>query len=125
MAQALQKYVGDVVYLGPDDSSLTRFIVNTSARVNRLASFITNHRPIGDHNRILSKRLGNFFENLIRKNPFDILFAPAASVEIAHLRTSLPIVYLSDLTWANIVDYYPEFTSLSSLARAEGERTEA
>jgi len=37
----------------------------------------------------------------------------------------LPIVYSSDTTWADVIDYYPEFSSLSALSKLEGEKIEA
>jgi len=45
-------------------------------------------------------------------------------VEIAHLNTDLPIIYFSDLVWADLVEYYPQFSSMSSFAIAEGDRIE-
>jgi glycosyltransferase involved in cell wall biosynthesis len=125
MARALEEHVGDVLYLGPDQSPKTRFIVNSTARVNRLSGKIFGKRLVGDHNRILSMRLATYFQERLREVRCDILFAPAASVEISHLRTDLPIIYLSDLTWKNALEYYPELVGLSAFDRAEGERIEA
>jgi glycosyltransferase involved in cell wall biosynthesis len=125
MSQALEKHVGEVVYLGPDDSKWTKFIVDNTARVNRYWQRLTGKILATDKNRVLSNRLGRFFERQIEANACDILFAPVASVEIANMRTTLPLVYYSDITWAQIVDYYPEFTSVSEYGMAEGERIEA
>jgi len=125
MSKALEAHVGEVVYLGPDDSAGTKFIIDNTARVNRYWQRITGKVLATDKNRILSNRLARFFERRIQQMPCDILFAPVASVEIAHLKTDLPIVYYSDITWAQIVDYYPEFTSVSDYGMAEGERIEA
>jgi len=125
MSRALEAHVGEVVYLGPDDSFGTKFTIDNTARVNRYWQRLTVKILATDKNRILSNRLGRFFERRIRQMPCDILFAPVASVEIAHLKTDLPVVYYSDITWAQIVDYYPEFTSVSEYGMAEGERIEA
>ncbi|WP_263360087.1 glycosyltransferase family 4 protein [Acidicapsa ligni] len=125
MAKALQAHVGDVVYLGPDKSLATKFIIDNTARANRFWFRLTRKVLITDHNRILSHRLARFFLARMAAEHCDILFAPAASVEIASLKTSLPIVYSSDTTWADVVNYYPEFSSLSSLSRHEGEWIEA
>ena len=78
-----------------------------------------------EQNRLLSYRLGQVFRKKLRAANCDILFAPSASIEIAYLKTDLPIVYFSDLTWATIVDYYPEYSSLWSVARREGELIES
>ena len=125
MSRALEAHVGDVVYLGPDDSLGTKFIIDNTARVNRYWQRLTGKILATDKNRILSNRLARFFESRIQEMPCDILFAPVASVEIAHLKTDLPIVYYSDITWSQIVDYYPEFTSVSDYGIREGERIEA
>jgi glycosyltransferase involved in cell wall biosynthesis len=125
MARALEEHVGDVAYLGPDKSRATRFVVNTTDRINRLSKRLAGKRLVSDMNRILAMRLAHYFEERIRETNCDILFAPVASTEIAHLKTDLPIIYMSDLTWANIVDYYPDFMNLSARERREGERIEA
>jgi len=125
MAQALETHAGEVVYLGPDLTGGTEFIINCAYHVNRLLHKLTGKRWVTDHNRILSWRLASVFKRRLEKSNCDILFAPAASIEIAHLKTNLPIIYFSDITWADIVDYYPQYSSLSSFARAEGEHIEA
>jgi glycosyltransferase involved in cell wall biosynthesis len=125
MARALEEHVGDVVYLGPDDSAGTKFIIDNTARVNRMWQRITGKILATDHNRVLSRRLARFFESRLVAQHCDILFAPAASVEIADMRTDVPIVYSSDTTWADVIDYYPEYSGLSSIARLEGERIES
>jgi glycosyltransferase involved in cell wall biosynthesis len=125
MSSALENHVGEVVYLGPDDSKGTRFIVDNIARANRVWQWLFGKSLATDHNRVLSNRLGRFFERRIVDSPCDILFAPVASVEIANLRTDLPIIYYSDLTWNQIIEYYPDYSSISAFGRGEGERIEA
>ena len=125
MARALETHVGEVIYLGPDNSAGTKFIIDNMARVNRVWQRLTGKILATDHNRILSRRLGRFFERRLKEAPCDILFAPVASVEIANLKTDLPIVYYTDITWNAIIDYYPEFFDVSSFGRAEGERIES
>jgi glycosyltransferase involved in cell wall biosynthesis len=125
MAHALEEHVGEVIYLGPDRSPATKFIIDNAARVNRIWQRFTGKILATDHNRILSYRLARFFERRLREVDCDVLFAPVASVEIAHLKTDLPIIYYSDITWDAIIDYYPEFSDISLFGRAEGEHIEA
>jgi len=125
MARALEDHVGEVVYLGPDKSAGTKFIVDNTARVNRFWQRLTGKFLATDKNRVLAKRLARFFEKRIEEMPCDILFAPVAAVEIAYLKTDLPIVYYSDITWNQIVDYYPEFSGVSAFGRAEGQLIES
>jgi glycosyltransferase involved in cell wall biosynthesis len=93
--------------------------------IDRFSRALSGHHFASDHNRILSKRLGQTFGPRISHSGCDVIFAPNASVEIAFLQTTVPIVYLSDLNWADIVDYYPSGSNLFQFAQLEGERIEA
>lgn len=124
MAKALQERVGEVVHLGPDRSLLSRLIERAGNTTNHYCYSAFGRRISSDHNRILSSRLARVFKSRIARSGCDILFAPVAPAEVAFLETDVPIVYLSDLTWANIVDYYPICSSLFSFANREGERIE-
>jgi glycosyltransferase involved in cell wall biosynthesis len=126
MTKALEKHVGEVIYIGPDGSLLTRAIEFSGRALNR-ASFATTARRVisSDHHWILSKRLAHVFAPRLAQAHCDVIFAPVASVEIAHLPTRLPIVFFTDLNWADIVDYYPGQSALLRFAKEEGERIEA
>jgi glycosyltransferase involved in cell wall biosynthesis len=124
MGKALEKHVGEVVYPGPDDSLLTKAIENVGKALNRVSYAIVGRHIPSDHHRILSKRLARTFAPRLAQSGCDVIFAPVASAEISLLSTDIPIVYLSDLTWANIVDYYPGCSSLFEFARVEGDRIE-
>jgi glycosyltransferase involved in cell wall biosynthesis len=125
MSRALEAHVGEVVYLGPDDSYGTKFIIDNLARVNRVWQKLTGKIFVTDKNRFLANRLARFFERRLVEAPCDILFAPVASTEIAYLKTNLPIVYYSDITWVQIVDYYPDYSSVSGFCWHEGQRIES
>ena len=93
---AITPYVGEVVAIGPLDSrwrppleivaKLSRHLLR-----RRLASE-TSPLIAADHARQIEARLEH--------RPFDVILAVASSGEVAHLRTSLPIVSLSDATFA-------------------------
>ncbi len=65
------------------------------------------------HSHIRSKYHSRFFDEVIRKNKIDVLFAPTASIEIAHLKTKIPVCYFSDATVNGISDYYDRFANIS------------
>ncbi len=65
------------------------------------------------HNHIKSKYHSKFFDKVIQQNKIDVLFAPTASIEIAHLKTNIPICYFSDATISTIIDYYDSFAGFS------------
>jgi glycosyltransferase involved in cell wall biosynthesis len=54
----------------------------------------------------------------------DVVFSPAGSALVAHLRTEAPLVYLSDATVRLMVGYYPQFTGLSRGAIRAADRLE-
>jgi glycosyltransferase involved in cell wall biosynthesis len=122
MGKALREHVGEVIYLGPDNSLLTKAIEIAGRAINR-ASYAAFRRHISsDHHRILSKRLARTFGLRVAQSACDVLFAPTASVEIAYLSTNIPIIYYPDMSWADIVDYYPSHSSMWKFARVEGDR---
>ncbi len=125
MSRTLSKHVGEMSYFGPDATFQGKLISSLTWRINSLSKRLFGKTAIGDHNRVLSRHLGRLFQKQIAKANLDILFAPAASIEIAYLETDIPIVYLSDTTWHDIQDYYEEFGSFSSLAEREGDKIEA
>lgn len=120
MCQALESHVGEIVYLGPDRSFGTRLVEHGMWRANQLSKKFTNRDLCTDKNRVLSRSLGRFFERRIKEMQCDILFAPIAAAEIAYLKTDLPIVYCSDISWSLMLDYYPDTSSFSTTARKEG-----
>lgn len=120
MCQALEAHVGEIVYLGPDNSFGTRLIERGMWRVNALSKKLANRELVTDKNRLLSRRLGRIFEQRIKERQCDVLFAPIAAAEIAFLETDLPIVYCSDISWTQILDYYPGTSGIPKAAREEG-----
>ncbi|WP_400192019.1 glycosyltransferase family 4 protein [Hymenobacter sp. B81] len=49
----------------------------------------------------------------------DVLLAPASFTEIAHLRTSVPIVYCEDSTLGQLIDFYPGLSGLLDYSKRE------
>lgn len=125
MAQSLQKHVGDVVYLGPDRSRKSRILFGMIWRMNKAVRPLLRSELMGEANRLTSRQLANFFERRIKDEQVDVIFAPVASTEIAYLHTDTPIVYLSDITWKKIVNYYPSFSRSSAVSRREADLIEA
>lgn len=125
MMQSLSKHIGEVAFLGPDSSWPTQCIGYSNRAANKLSYTLMHRRITSDHNELLARRLGRVFSRrLAEVTDCDVLFAPNASVEIAYLSSQKPIVYYSDLNWADIVDYYPGCQFLSASARNQGEKIE-
>jgi hypothetical protein len=120
MAQALQKHCGDVTYLGPLKSPFLKF-----RKLMALASKkLTGKTYLQSHTFSVSKRVGRIAAQRIKQGHFDVIFAPAESVSLAHLQTNLPIIYLSDTTLALLSGYYPEFSNLRPRSLREANAVE-
>ena len=117
MAQALEKHVGNVEYIGPWTLPGERW---------KKIKDRFHYRLTGEHHyyrRTLgaSKWLGEQIATKLSRKKFDLIFAPAASIEIAHLKTSLPIVYSSDATFSLVQESYGIFKSLSADSKSMEE----
>jgi glycosyltransferase involved in cell wall biosynthesis len=120
MVKALQEHCGNVVPIGP-----LRPLQATIGKIIR-RGLKTLGRPnyFFSHTISMSKALGRLAEKRLSEETFDVIFSPAGSVPLAHLRTKLPIIYLSDATFRLMVDYYDEFSSLSPEHREMGDDLE-
>lgn len=73
------------------------------------------------HSRALAWSYGRDIGRRLAGVDVDVLFAPAASTQIASLTTDIPIVYTSDATFRLMVDYYPSFRDLLNISLREGD----
>lgn len=121
IAAALARSVGDVTPLGP----IRPRMLERLRRYDDWSRRVTGIGYSAHHSLLLARRYAHCFAERLSRGAFDVIFAPAAATELAFLRTSLPIVYLSDATFAAMIGYYPEFSALSRLSRWEGNQVEA
>ena len=81
---------------------------------NLLTTVIFSKKISKNKNIIISKyysyQISKFLKN--SKN-FDLIFAPTASTEIAFIKTSIPIVYLSDSTFDQLYNYYDDISNFT------------
>jgi len=122
VAQALQKYCGEVHYIGPLNSRSEIFL-KFLARTIRVAT-IGRKRYSYLHSVAVSKDYARAIGLRVSRESFDLIFAPGASTEIAHLDTSVPVVYLSDTTFTLMVNYNKRFTDLIKTSVREGNSVE-
>jgi glycosyltransferase involved in cell wall biosynthesis len=119
MVSALQKHFGDVTCLGPAPGSqlLGKYF-------NKFTHVVLGKRYDYSHSLSYARHCARFFERRLQERHFDVIFAPAASAAIAFLITKIPIIYLSDATFALLQNYYPEFTGLLARSIHEGNTLE-
>src|SRR5258705_5411038 len=120
IAQALQKYCGDVVFIGPiiPKSTLLRKTIREGLRL------LFGKNYLYTHSTSLSKQAARIAEKRIADEDYDLIFAPAGSAQIAYLQTDIPVVYLSDATFDLLLDYHPDFFGVSESAVREGNQIE-
>ena len=119
MSRALQEHCGDLTFLGPVPAR------QLAGKVyNRLVRSLLGKRYDYSHSPSYARSCARFFETRLKQGGFDVIFAPAAASGLAFLRTAVPIVYASDVTFALLCDYYPEFTNLLARSVRDGNAVE-
>jgi glycosyltransferase involved in cell wall biosynthesis len=119
MMKALERRSVSVTSLGPMVSvwmKLGRYVSGASRLVGR--------RYDWTHSLVGSRELAKKFAARLDRESYDVIFAPLASAEIAYLKTSVPIVYLTDMTYSTGKSYYHSFSNLLPFAAVEGEAIE-
>ncbi len=119
MARALEKHVGPVSSLGPVEPQ-ERLVGKFLNRAARLAGKRFDYT----HSIFMAKAYARAFAQRLAGENCDLIFAPAASTEIALLETKTPIVYTSDATFSRMVDYYPGFSNLLKTSIHQGHAIE-
>jgi glycosyltransferase involved in cell wall biosynthesis len=67
---------------------------------------------------------GKVFAKKLDGKDYDLIVAPASSSKIAFLKTDIPIIYISDTTFANMIDYYTSFSRLLDISKKQGHLIE-
>lgn len=77
------------------------------------------------HFTLNAKILARNLRKMFRDEEYDCIVVGAGESEmIAYLETSLPVIYVADTTFANMVDYYPWHTGLCKSAVRQGNAIE-
>lgn len=114
IAQALQRHVGDIDCLGPIHIPLEK----VKNRLSKWMLRFSAKRYYPTRTRSAAGYYAKSIQRQLKNSAYDLIVAPAASVEIALLKTELPIVYISDATYALMKDVYPIFSQMSLRAAA-------
>lgn len=120
MAESLAVHAGHVIPLGPVDSQQRRRLRSWSDRLRPLLR--RRYKP--RHSIVVAAEYARVFAAKLRQTSADVIFAPAAATEIALLKTNIPIVYLSDATFAAVAGYFEDFSDLLALSYFEGNLIE-
>jgi glycosyltransferase involved in cell wall biosynthesis len=119
MMNSLEQQFTNVVPLGPVEVNKKRLSLITY--INVATYILTSRRYNIVHTRLLCRYFAPIFRKKLKEAKFDLIFAPSSSVEIAHLKTDIPICYYSDTSFNQINGYYDFFSNLSKFSVRESE----
>ncbi|GCE23428.1 glycosyltransferase family 4 protein [Dictyobacter kobayashii] len=109
IAQALQKYCGDITYIGPMNAANEMLF----GRMTHVASrFLLGKNFLFRHSRAVSKRYASLASERLAARPFDIIVSLSGATEIAFLKTTLPIVLVEDANFPLLRGYHQHFSAL-------------
>ena len=77
-----------------------------------------------DRDPLFLRAVADEFERRTAGAGFDFVFSPGSEM-VSHLRTDRPIAFCADATFANMVNYYWDFTNLSADYLREGHAQES
>jgi glycosyltransferase involved in cell wall biosynthesis len=115
------KTIGNVDVLGPYRPPVRTFI---GKAFNQISLKIFNKRRSYRHSSFVSKGLAEYFNKKLKQKKYDYIIAPAASGEIAFLETQVPIIYITDGTFAGCLNYHESLSNLTALSIVDGNLIE-
>lgn len=117
MSQALRKQCGDVTFLGPMDATAER----VAGKIADIGYRLLRHRRyMYFHSEWVARRFGRVGTRRLARagQSFDLVLACGA-VDVAYLKTDLPIVLVLDATHRLVREYYPAYSHLAERSRRE------
>ncbi len=109
--------LGECTILGPYEPKFRLFWAKL---INQVFLKLFNKRYSYRHSKFISKGYANFFNAKLKGQNFDLIVAPAASCELAYLETNIPIIYISDGTFASCLNYHDSLQNLTKSSIEEG-----
>lgn len=117
---SLQKNFGSVEVLGPYQPGVAVFFGKMKHFFARLSGKRYDFRRC----RAVSEAYANYFDARLAGGNYDLILAPAASAEVARLKTKVPIVYISDSTLKASLNYHKALSGLTENSLNESIETE-
>lgn len=108
MAQALEKYCGDITYIDPID--LKELLIGKI--VNKATQTLFKKGYMYYHSFYIARRYASILSKKLAGQSFDFIFGPSCATEVAYLKTDIPIVLTEDANVASLLDYYAQFSNL-------------
>ena len=113
--------IGDVTILGPYEPKIRVFL---SKILNQLYLRLFKKRISYRHSIFMSKGYAHFFNKKLHHTTYDYIVAPAASCEVAYIKTDIPIIYITDGTFDSCLGYHKSLSNLTQKSIKEGNLIE-
>jgi glycosyltransferase involved in cell wall biosynthesis len=88
--------------------------------VNKILYTFLGKRFDATHIPIVCKEYTKQFNSKLKNNGYDFIIGAACSEVFAYLKTDIPIIYITDTTFAAMIDYYSPFLSLFNKSKQWG-----
>lgn len=119
IAKALQQHVGEVDLLGP--LKVPVWMDRPFRAISKLVRIVFGTEYFAQFSILLSLYYAGALKRRMRGNTYDLICAPASNVELAYIKTDLPVILIADTTFRLITHYYlMDFKKMSRLSRWEG-----
>ena len=119
--KVLQKKFETIIAIGPYEPKFILFLGKVRSKISLL---FLNKRYNYAHSKSVSRAYAKYFDDKINSLKPDIIIAPSASSEIAHLKTKIPVVYISDSTVNLSLNYHKALSKLFNFSKLESDQTE-
>jgi glycosyltransferase involved in cell wall biosynthesis len=129
MREALARHVGQVDVLDdlvPECSlrTIRKGGLDLAARaawvaLRHGAARLRGRRYDWDRSAVLARHYGRRIERRLQQQPYDLVFADKAFVELACLRTALPVLYSHDAVYRDLMGYDRTYERLTPASVAE------
>jgi glycosyltransferase involved in cell wall biosynthesis len=111
MGRALQQHCGDVTYLGP----LRSLDLSLLSKIRAKSSLTLLKRLyLHELSFTAARQWGFASTQKLAGQAFDVIVAADIKSAITFLETNIPIVLVGDATFAQLLDYFPYYTHVSS-----------
>lgn len=117
MSEALQQQCGDVTFLGPMSATPERV---AGKLIDLGAQRLRHQHYMYFHSDLVARRFGRVATRRLEQSGqrFDVVLACGA-VDVAYLKTDLPLVLVLDATHRLVREYYPAYSNLTERSRRE------
>lgn len=123
IGKALQRHVGEVDFLGP--IKVPFWLDRCFRGIAKAVRTVFRTEYFAQYSILLSLYYASVLKRKMAGKNYDVICAPASAVELAYMKTAVPIIYITDTTFQLISHYYlKDFLKISRFSRWEGNLLE-